>query len=158
MLAPIAQKRGVTLAHPAEKNGEATAFVDGAQIQQALTNLVVNGVQAMPEGGRVEVSLRRTEQPAMAELGHAGGTYWAIAVRDHGTGIAADELPRVFEPFFTTKDVGEGTGLGLSVAHGIARDHGGWIDVRSEQGRGSCFSIYLPREEPRQPNERGTVP
>ena len=69
-----------------------------------------------------------------------------ICVKDEGAGIAREHLGRVFEPFFTTKDVGAGTGLGLSVAYGIVRDHGGWIAVESEVGRGSRFSIYLPRD------------
>jgi signal transduction histidine kinase len=67
-----------------------------------------------------------------------------LEVRDEGAGIAPDVVANVFDPFFTTKPVGEGTGLGLSVAHGIASEHGGWIDVQSEPGRGSCFRICLP--------------
>ncbi|MEO6419952.1 MAG: ATP-binding protein, partial [Polyangiaceae bacterium] len=74
----------------------------------------------------------------------AKGRYLRLSVRDRGTGIAAENLPHVFEPFFTTKDVGEGTGLGLSVTYGIMSDHGGWIEVESEPGRGSCFSLYFP--------------
>jgi signal transduction histidine kinase len=67
-----------------------------------------------------------------------------IEVRDHGTGISSDALPRIFEPFYTTKDVGEGTGLGLSVVYGIVKDHGGWIDVVSRPGEGSTFTVWLP--------------
>jgi len=67
-------------------------------------------------------------------------------VRDRGQGIAPEHLPHVFEPFFTTKDIGSGTGLGLSVAYGIASDHGGWIDVASEPGQGSTFALFLPVE------------
>jgi signal transduction histidine kinase len=63
---------------------------------------------------------------------------------DEGEGIPEDHLSHIFEPFFTTKDVGEGTGLGLSVAYGIVRDHGGWIDVQSEVGKGTEFRVYLP--------------
>jgi two-component system NtrC family sensor kinase len=70
-----------------------------------------------------------------------------IEVRDEGSGIAPDALPHIFEPFFTTKDVGEGTGLGLSVAYGIVKDHGGWIDVASRFGEGSAFTIWLPEGE-----------
>jgi signal transduction histidine kinase len=66
-------------------------------------------------------------------------------VRDHGAGIEPDNLGHIFEPFFTTKDIGEGTGLGLSVAYGIVQDHGGWIDVKSKVGEGSMFSVYLPK-------------
>ena len=67
-----------------------------------------------------------------------------LRVEDHGDGIAPGDLPHVFEPFFTTKDVGEGTGLGLSVTYGIVQDHGGFIDVESEPGRGCSFSLYFP--------------
>jgi signal transduction histidine kinase len=70
-----------------------------------------------------------------------------LRVRDEGHGIAAEHLPRVFEPFFTTKDVGEGTGLGLAVTYGIVREHGGWIAVASDVGRGTTFSVYLPAPE-----------
>jgi signal transduction histidine kinase len=65
-------------------------------------------------------------------------------VRDEGEGILEENIGRVFEPFFTTKDIGKGTGLGLSVAYGIVREHGGWIDVQSEQGKGSRFFVCLP--------------
>ena len=67
-----------------------------------------------------------------------------IDVVDQGAGIAAEARPHIFEPFFTTKPVGEGTGLGLSVAHGIVLDHGGWIDVDTLEGRGTRFSVFLP--------------
>ena len=69
-----------------------------------------------------------------------------VSVQDQGHGVAGEHLPHLFEPFFTTKDVGEGTGLGLSVSYGIAQDHGGWIDVSSEPGQGSRFTLYLPQE------------
>ena len=67
-------------------------------------------------------------------------------IDDEGSGIAPDALPRIFEPFFTTKDVGEGTGLGLSVTYGIVREHGGWIDVEARTPRGSRFVVHLPME------------
>ena len=79
-----------------------------------------------------------------AEDGRGEQPCLRIEVRDEGRGIAADALPRIFEPFFTTKDVGEGTGLGLSVAYGIVKDHGGWIDVASRVGEGSTFTVWLP--------------
>jgi len=122
----------------------AMAAVDEGQLQQALTNIVLNGVQAMPQGGRIRVriaSVRTTPPPAL-EKGE--GEYRRIDVEDEGAGIAPEHLPHIFEPFFTTKGVGEGTGLGLSVAHGIIADHGGWIDVESAPGRGTSFHVYLP--------------
>ena len=74
-----------------------------------------------------------------------------MSVEDQGTGIPREQLARVFEPFFTTKAVGEGTGLGLAVAHGIVAEHGGWIEVESDVGKGSRFSIFLP--PPAEPRE-----
>jgi signal transduction histidine kinase len=77
---------------------------------------------------------------------HAERDYLTIAITDQGHGISSEHLTDIFEPFYTTKDVGEGTGLGLSIAYGIIHDHGGWIDVVSTPGQGSCFTIYLPQE------------
>jgi signal transduction histidine kinase len=146
MLEPLAKKRGVSLA---VENGAApaTASVDAGQLQQVLTNLAMNGMQAMPRGGALTVSVGavRARPPAPAEA--AEDDYVRIDVRDEGDGIPAENLPRLFEPFFTTKEVGEGTGLGLPVSHGIVREHGGWIAVSTELGRGSCFSVFLPQGE-----------
>jgi len=79
-----------------------------------------------------------------ADIEGTEGPYVCVRVADEGEGIAEENIPHLFEPFFTTKDVGEGTGLGLSVAYGIVRDHGGWIAVKSELGKGSLFAVYLP--------------
>jgi signal transduction histidine kinase len=141
LLQPIAQKRNVVLIGP---TADAQAEIDAAQIQQALTNLVVNGIQAMPRGGRLEVTVGIGEAIPPPDIAGRSGLHASIGVSDEGLGIAPEDLPRVFEPFFTTKEVGEGTGLGLSVAHGIARDHGGWIEVQSQPGRGSRFTLYVP--------------
>ena len=120
--------------------------MDASQIQQVLTNLIVNAVQAMPDGGRVEVGTDRgIAQPPPDHPGERG-QYLRLWVSDNGPGIPEDDLPHISEPFFTTKDIGEGTGLGLSIAHGIVGEHGGWIEVRSTLGQGSCFSIYLSPE------------
>jgi len=143
LLAPLAARRQVLLRRP---TGAATpaADVDVAQMQQALTNLVVNGIQAMPHGGTVEVAVDRVDAtPPLGERGDAG-SFARITVRDEGSGIAVADRERIFEPFFTTKGVGDGTGLGLSVTYGIVREHGGWLAVDSEPGRGACFSIHLP--------------
>jgi signal transduction histidine kinase len=126
--------------------GPLMARVDPGQIQQVLTNLIVNAFQAMPEGGRVEVRIRAARARSPGVPAGSGADYLCIEFQDEGGGIPEEARSRLFDPFFTTKDVGEGTGLGLSIAHGIVRDHGGWIDVESEPGVGSCFSVYLPRE------------
>jgi signal transduction histidine kinase len=145
MLQPLAEKRGVALAIEPTAT-PASAQVDASQIQQVLTNIVVNAIQSMPKGGTVTISLRPSSaQPPGTEI--TEGTRFEIAVRDQGDGIAPEVLLHVFEPFFTTKAVGEATGLGLSVAYGIVQEHGGFITVESEPGRGSRFAIHLPRGE-----------
>ena len=111
---------------------------DAQQIEQVLINLFTNAVQAMEHGGSLRVN-----------LGRAKGAI-AIAVQDTGMGIPKQNLNRIFDPFFTTKPEGEGTGLGLSVSFGIVSRHGGTIDVESELGWGTTFTILLP-EEPTQP-------
>lgn len=118
---------------------------DGKQIQQVLDNLVINAGQAMPDGGVVTLSLEHRKARSRTADSDQEGEYVCVVVEDHGVGISSDDLPRVFEPFFTTKDVGQGTGLGLAVSHGIVEQHGGWIDVTSELGRGSRFMVFLPR-------------
>ncbi len=152
LLRPMAAKKGVEIG--VEPNGEVKADVDVGQIQQALTNLVVNGIQAMPRGGRLRVTLERRSAEVPSDLGGGPGVgpgdYAVVSVIDEGVGIESEAVSRVFEPFYTTKGVGEGTGLGLSVAYGIARDHGGWITVQSEVGKGSRFSLYLPIERPEE--------
>jgi two-component system NtrC family sensor kinase len=142
LLRPLATRRHLTLA--LEAPGPIFLEVDAGQLQQALTNLIVNGIQAMKQAGTLRVRLGRERAVPPADLGEPEAEWVRLDVRDEGEGIAPEVLPHVFEPFFTTKDVGEGTGLGLSVSYGLIRDHGGWISVSSEPGRGSCFSIFLP--------------
>lgn len=105
---------------------------DGSQLHQVLVNLVVNAIQAMPDGGRLVVETR-----------HADGRVM-LTVMDTGTGMTEEVKRRIFTPFFTTKEVGQGTGLGLAVVHGIVRSHGGSIRVESVLGRGSRFEVHLP--------------
>jgi two-component system NtrC family sensor kinase len=120
------------------------ATVDQNQVQQALTNVVLNAIQSMPSGGIIRVWAGIRHVRPLTGPASADGTYCCIQVDDQGTGIAPEQIPHVFEPFFTTKPVGRGTGLGLAVAHGIIADHGGWIAVESAVGKGSRFSIFLP--------------
>jgi two-component system NtrC family sensor kinase len=142
LLQPMARKRGVTLV--CGERGPAPVEVDATQLQQVLANLVVNGIDAMPDGGELHVSVgRRALSPPD---GGPARPMTCVDVRDRGEGIPPEHLPRVFEPFFSTKGVGEGTGLGLSVSWGIVAEHGGWIGVQSRVGEGSCFTVALPEK------------
>jgi signal transduction histidine kinase len=150
LVATLASKRRVELAfdHPGAPPAAAPVTVDPAQVQQALTNLVVNAIQASADGGRVDVTLQvaRARRPgARGADPSTEAEVFALTVCDHGPGMPPEVLARVFEPFFTTKPVGEATGLGLSVAHDIVEEHGGWIAAESEPGHGSRFIMFLPR-------------
>jgi signal transduction histidine kinase len=109
-----------------------------SQVNQVLLNLVTNAAQAMDKPrGHIRLATRRE-----------GVDFIAIEVTDNGRGITQDALPRIFDPFYTTKEVGKGTGLGLTIAYKIVSQHGGRIDVRSEVGSGSTFTVVLPIEPP----------
>ena len=120
---------------------------DKRQIEQVLINLVVNARDAMPQGGSIRIE---TEPVTLGEdlkrdrATVPAGDYTVIRVVDHGVGIPDHQLPQIFEPFFTTKRVGEGTGLGLSMAYGIVKQSGGYIFVDSVVGEGTTFSLYFP--------------
>ena len=126
-------------------------LADPTQVEQAVLNLCTNAIHAIGEGrGSVQVELRtlRPEQRQCERLGLALGDYVVLSVSDSGPGIDATILQRIFEPFFTTKPVGQGTGLGLSVVHGVMRTHGGAVDVHSVRGQGSRFTLYFPALAP----------
>jgi signal transduction histidine kinase len=139
----VAQRREVQVVLADMPVARAVQF-DGSQMMQVMTNLLVNAIQATPAGGRVTVAMCDEEVTPPVETGLEAGRYVKVSVTDTGSGIAPENLSRVFEPFFTTKDTGEGTGLGLSVAQGIVRDHEGWVAVESQVGQGSTFNVYLP--------------
>ena len=218
LLHTLADKRHIRLVVTSEMD-RAWTQVDANQIQQVLTNLLMNAIQSMPQGGTVTIGIRKAQlsrpselsavlsyskstplapsrSPAAAPHPAPPGTvaratdrrlsvanstspdpaskasqtsdhstsenqnteYLCLDVIDQGTGIAAEHLEQVFEPFFTTKDVGEGTGLGLSIAYGMIQEHGGWIDVSSQLGLGSHFTIYLPLEPGTGPHSPSTTP
>ena len=151
LLASLAEKSNVRLQFFSPEE----AFpiqVDPEQFRQVVSNLVMNAVQSMPQGGVVTVELK--EQIDRTSLQSSQGeqsirdeaTYYCLTVKDQGVGIAQENIDHLFEPFFTTKGVGEGTGLGLSISYGIIKEHDGWIDVQSTLGEGSCFSVYIPAE------------
>jgi len=131
LLDPLASEANVQLRADLPER-EVPASVDPVQIQQALTNVTVNAIQASPPGSEVWIRARHD----------ADGV--SLVVEDQGPGLSESQRVRVFEPFFTTKEVGFGTGLGLPVAHGIVTDHGGRIEVESTPGRGSRFVLHLP--------------
>ncbi len=125
--------------------GELTVAADPTRMQQVLTNLAVNARDAMPNGGRLLVELDRViDAPAAVRQQASADAYIRLRVSDTGTGIAPETLAHIFEPFFTTKAPGEGTGLGLAQIHGIVGQHQGHIDVASEVGSGTTFTVYLP--------------
>jgi len=137
----------VTLA-PRLHGGRAAMLGDSTQVHQVVMNLANNAAQAMPQGGllRVSLDILRIEAPRAALIGTVSpGEHIVLKVADDGTGIRPEVLERMFDPFFTTKEVGVGSGLGLSLVHGIVASVGGAIDVASQLGKGSSFTVYLPR-------------
>lgn len=118
------------------------AEIDEGQISQVINNLVINAVQAMPEGGTIQIRARNTAINPHEFQDLAPGNYVQITVRDHGKGIPREEIARIFEPYFTTKDTG--TGLGLATTYSIIKKHEGAIDVESAPGIGTAFYLYLP--------------
>ncbi len=140
LVEPLTRKARVT---PRIEAGVGPFVVEGdtAQVEQVLANLLMNATQAMPDGGEVTVKLERVHEARDEETPI---DFVRVSVIDQGIGMSPEVRARIFEPFFTTKDVGAGTGLGLSVAYGIVRDHGGWIDVDSAPGEGTTFRVHFP--------------
>lgn len=129
--------------------GVQCVYCDSSQIEQVVLNLAVNARDAMPQGGRLTI----TVEPAHITEGRArvlgvprGGNYARLVVSDTGDGMDPKTMAHIFEPFFTTKPLGKGTGLGLATVYGIVQRYGGWIEARSEPGYGATFEILLPRE------------
>jgi signal transduction histidine kinase len=128
-----------------ERSGQpARVAGDSDRLQQVLINLLLNAVQAMPDGGSlvVETSTVRRARPGLE--GSAEQDFVTIAVADTGIGIPADIKDRIFDPFYTTKEGRGGTGLGLAVVSGIVKEHDGWIDVEDGRPAGTVFRVYLP--------------
>ncbi|VIO73810.1 hybrid sensor histidine kinase/response regulator [Bradyrhizobium ivorense] len=126
------------------------AFVDRSQLSAALVNLGINARDAMPEGGTVTFATRNVQlgiPEAVARGVERAGDHLVIEVTDTGVGISPSHLEKIFDPFFSTKEVGRGTGLGLSMVFGFVKQSGGGIEVRSEEGRGTIFRIYLPKAD-----------
>ncbi len=138
-------RKGIQL-HTNMSPAPVVAEVDRQQIEQVLLNIYVNSWQAMPEGGEMhlESSIVNLDDSESGLYGVAPGGYAKISIIDSGIGMDESIRLRVFDPFFTTKDKGRGTGLGLASAYGIVNNHGGFITVESELGKGTDVSIYLP--------------
>jgi two-component system cell cycle sensor histidine kinase/response regulator CckA len=124
-----------------------TVMGDATQLQQVLLNLCINARDAMPDGGTLAIrtcNVLLDERFCSRHPGTAAGWYLQAEVEDTGCGIPSPTMQHLFEPFFTTKAIGKGTGMGLATAYGIVHNHGGCIDVQSEEGIGSVFRVYLP--------------
>ena len=122
--------------------------IDRSQLHSALLNLAVNARDAMPDGGRITVSCSNLELPAAVAAAKDGlepGAYVALSVADTGIGMPPEVRDHAFEPFFTTKDVGKGSGLGLSMVYGFAKQSDGSVVIESDPGQGTTVRIYLPR-------------
>lgn len=136
--------------------GLTPVWVDVGQLTQVLLNLIVNARDAMPGGGKVTLrtfGVRAADRHRPADA--PAGEWLCIEVEDTGCGIPRELHARIFEPYFTTKEVGRGTGLGLAVVYGAVENAGGQVTVRSADGKGTTFCIYLP---PRRITEEHRVP
>jgi PAS domain S-box-containing protein len=148
---------------------EATVMGDPTRLHQLMMNLCTNAVHAMGQGGALEIRIECEvlQSPRKVRTGEvAAGEYVKISVKDSGHGIAPEVIDRIFEPFFTTKPAGRGTGLGLALVHSVVSEHKGFIDVASELGRGTTFTVWIPRTytqegagdaEPQMPMGEGQV-
>src|SRR5262249_13885578 len=123
-------------------------FGDADQLQQVCLNLCLNAIQAMPDGGELELSTRANMRRRPGLDVAAPGHFIVLEVADTGVGIPEEDRGRIFEPFYTTKTGdgknGSGTGLGLAVSVGIVKDHDGWIEIDNRSGGGTVFRVFLP--------------
>jgi CheY-like chemotaxis protein len=119
-------------------------YVDPSLLESALLNLALNGRDAMPDGGVLEIETRNAVLEQGAVAGCLPGSYVMLSITDTGCGMPPEVRDRIFDPFFTTKEVGKGTGLGLSMVYGFVRQSGGYVAVESAPGAGTTVALYLP--------------
>ncbi len=149
LLTPLAAKQGVELCLKVAPEAKVFCLVDSQQIQQVFMNVIMNGIQATPSKGSVQVDVLNIHLKSMLHTDNELRDILRIDIRDEGEGIPAENLTEIFTPFFTTKSVGLGTGLGLSIAQELLEEHGGWIEVRNRLIKGAEFSLFLKLEEAR---------
>ncbi len=147
LLTPLAAKQGVTLLLRVSSETKVDSLVDAQQIQQVFMNVIMNGIQATPDRGTVQVDVANIFVKSMIHTDNQVQELLRIEIRDEGEGIPEGNLREIFTPFFTTKSVGLGTGLGLSIAQELLEEHGGWIEVANRRPRGAKFSLYLKLED-----------
>jgi nitrogen-specific signal transduction histidine kinase/CheY-like chemotaxis protein len=128
-------------------------LADRAQLELALVNLIINARDAMPDGGTIVITTENAKAEAGNESGVDSGDYVRIAIADTGSGIAPEDLEKVMDPFFTTKAIGKGSGLGLSMVYGFARQSNGAFRIDSALGEGTTAELWLPRASERAPRE-----
>jgi len=150
-------RKDITI-HPELSDDLKSIIADRAQLEQVLLNLFVNAADAMPDGGKLILKTRNVTHREIPFRGYSinPGSYVLLTVTDTGVGMSPETIARIFDPFFTTKKMGRGTGLGLASAYGIVKSHNGYIDVESEAGKGSTFSVFLPATD--QPMCDDTAP
>ena len=141
ILQPLAEKGGVEIL---QSGDSVEAQFNSAEIQQVVTNLVTNAIQAMPEGGKLEVMTDATLASVPGRPRGEPEPFARITVRDHGVGISPDALPCIFDPFVAHEGIASGARLGLSVSYQIVEEHGGWITVDTRLGEGTSFHVHLP--------------
>lgn len=145
----IAVTRKQVVVHTDMEDDLLAIEADQSQIDQVLMNLCINAADAMPAGGDLVLKTENVTETEMTGTAYDAkpGNYVKLTVSDTGKGMDKETMERIFEPFFTTKEMGRGTGLGLASVYGIVKGHGGYIDVESEVGRGTTFTVYLPATE-----------
>jgi signal transduction histidine kinase len=142
-LSETIHRQGITVDNAAD-SGAREVPGDPDQIQQVCLNLFMNAIHAMPRGGTLRIAIEEVVRRKGGLDLAPPAAYAVLSIADSGPGIAPADRDKIFEPFFTTKDEGQGTGLGLTVSHGIVKDHDGWIEVDSPPGGGAVFRVFLP--------------